>query len=70
MAVPKKRTSHSKRNMRRSHDALTPRYGIVCPNCGDSVLRHRSCGSCGYYRGKLVGRIKDQAETSTQGDTD
>lgn len=52
MAVPKKRTSKSKRDMRRSHHSITPHNGIVCSNCGEPVLRHRVCTSCGYYRGK------------------
>ena len=54
MAVPKKRTSHSKRNMRRAHDALTRTYSIICPNCAEPTLRHRVCPSCGQYRGRQV----------------
>jgi large subunit ribosomal protein L32 len=54
MAVPKKRTSYSKRNMRRSHHALERTYAIVCPKCGEAVLRHRACTACGTYRGKQV----------------
>lgn len=54
MAVPKKRTSKSKRNMRRSHHFLERTFAIVCPNCGEPVLRHRVCESCGQYRGKQV----------------
>ena len=34
MAVPKKKTSKSKRDMRRSHDSLTPAGTSVCPSCG------------------------------------
>ncbi|MCL4134936.1 UNVERIFIED_CONTAM: hypothetical protein GTU68_029232 [Idotea baltica] len=54
MAVPKKRTSKSKRNMRRSHDSLTRSYAIVCPNCGESQERHRACSACGQYKGSQV----------------
>ena len=54
MAVPKKRTSKSKRNMRRSHDALTRTYAVICPQCGETTLRHRACGACGHYRGKQI----------------
>jgi large subunit ribosomal protein L32 len=60
MAVPKKRTSKSKRNMRRAHDALTPTYAIICPNCGEPVLRHRACKGCGYYRGRQVVAVKSK----------
>jgi large subunit ribosomal protein L32 len=54
MPVPKKRTSHSKRNMRRSHHALMPGFSIVCPKCGAAQARHRACPECGTYRGKQI----------------
>lgn len=61
MAVPKKRTSHSRRNMRRSHHALKPQLGVVCPKCAEPVLRHRACASCGEYRGKAVKTVSASA---------
>ena len=54
MAVPKKKTSKSRRNMRRSHDALRPVASIECPNCGEQKLPHHVCGSCGHYDGREV----------------
>jgi large subunit ribosomal protein L32 len=55
MAVPKKRTSSSARNMRRSHDALTANASTeVCPACGELKLRHQVCLHCGKYRGRKV----------------
>ena len=54
MASPKKRTSKSKRNMRRSHHALAPRNTVICQECGAQKLRHRACMSCGFYRGRVV----------------
>ena len=54
MAVPKKKTSVSRRNMRRSHDALKGSNSIECPNCGAPKLSHHICGSCGHYRGRQV----------------
>ena len=54
MAVPKKKTSKSKRNMRRSHDAIKGKFTSVCTNCGEGVLRHRVCKECGHYRGRKV----------------
>lgn len=62
MAVPKKRTSHSKRNMRRSHDALTRTYAVLCPNCAEPVLRHRACSGCGQYRGRQVVKAAAEAQ--------
>ncbi len=54
MAVPKRRTSASKRDKRRSHDALTAPHVISCPQCGEPTLRHRVCPHCGTYRGRKV----------------
>ena len=54
MAVPKKKTSKSRRNMRRSHHALKAVSAIECPNCGEVKLPHHVCGSCGYYDGREV----------------
>ena len=55
MAVPKKRTSKSRRNMRRSHDALKFTAAVdLCPACGELKERHRICISCGTYRGRQV----------------
>ena len=62
MAVPKKRTSKSKRNMRRAHDFLTRTYSIVCSNCGNPTLPHHMCGSCGYYRGRQIKQIQQEAQ--------
>jgi len=54
MAVPKKRTSHSRRNMRRSHHNITAVCASECANCGEPKLHHHVCGSCGHYRGRDV----------------
>ena len=53
MAVPKKKTSHSRKNMRRAHDALTAPNVIYC-ECGEPTLPHRACSSCGTYKGRQV----------------
>ncbi len=55
MAVPKRRTSRSKRNMRRAnHDKVAAPTVVGCPNCGDPMVPHRVCPACGFYRGKKV----------------
>lgn len=54
MAVPKKKTSKSRRNMRRAHDALPIKQAGECSNCGTSKLSHHMCASCGYYRGRQI----------------
>ena len=47
MAVPKRKTTPSKRNMRRSHHALKPANYQECKNCGELHLPHNLCAACG-----------------------
>lgn len=54
MAVPKKKVSRSRRNMRRSHHALRAPNLVECPNCGERKLPHHLCRACGYYGGREV----------------
>ena len=54
MAVPKKKVSKSRRDMRRSHHRLKPIAHIECPNCGERTLPHHVCAACGHYRGREV----------------
>ena len=43
MGVPKRRTSKSKKGMRRSHDALVPIALNICPQCKLAVPPHKVC---------------------------
>ena len=54
MAVPKKKVSKSRRDMRRSHLALKTVNVVVCPNCGESRLPHNMCSTCGMYNGRQI----------------
>ena len=54
MAVPKKKISRARRDMRRSHHALAADAHIECPNCGELVRPHHVCGACGYYKDREV----------------
>ena len=54
MAVPKRKTSPSKKGMRRSHHALTPNAYQECPNCGELKRPHNMCDACGHYNGRLI----------------
>lgn len=55
MAVPKKRMSRRRRDMRRAHDAIKFTAAVeICENCGDMKLRHRICEGCGFYRGRQL----------------
>lgn len=59
MAVPKRRTSKARKRKRRSHHALPQVRYNLCNNCGEPVLPHRVCRSCGYYKGKPVIKAKE-----------
>ena len=54
MAVPKRRVSKMKKNVRRSHLALSTPGMVTCSNCGDLTLSHRVCPNCGFYKGRQV----------------
>ena len=54
MAVPKRKTSPSKRNMRRSHDSLKKINVILDKESGEPRLSHRLDLSTGTYNGKQV----------------
>jgi len=53
MAVPKKRTSRSRRGMRRSHDSIDGVTLSVDQTTGETHLRHHMTAS-GYYRGRQI----------------
>jgi len=55
MAVPKKKTSKRRRDMRRAHDALKFTAAVEpCDKCGELKQRHHVCAACGTYRGRQV----------------
>ena len=54
MAVPKKRTSRTRRDKRRAnHKAGKARLNL-CPRCHSPRLPHRVCPTCGTYKGREV----------------
>lgn len=53
MAVQQNRKTSSRRDMRRSHDALAPEALSVEPTTGEVHRRHHVSPD-GYYRGKKV----------------
>ena len=56
MAVPKKKTSVSRKGLRRAGHThkLSSKQTMSCPNCGDRVLFHHVCPACGTYKGREV----------------
>ncbi len=53
MAVPKRKTTPSKRKQRRSHDAITCPNVVTEQTTGEYTLPHHISVN-GYYRGKKV----------------
>lgn len=60
MAVPKKKTSKSRRDMRRSHLSISAVNVSACKNCGELKLPHHLCEVCGFYNGRAV--LKDKRD--------
>lgn len=54
MAVPKKKTSSSRRNMRRSHDSLSGAAYIEDKDSGELRRPHHIDLKTGKYRGRQV----------------
>jgi large subunit ribosomal protein L32 len=54
MAVPRKKVSKSKRNMRRAHHRLAKVNLVECGNCGELKRSHHICDACGHYNGREV----------------
>ena len=59
MAVPKRKTSKSKRNMRRSHSAIRSINIIEDKESGEPRLSHTIDLSTGIYNGKQIIKKKE-----------
>ncbi len=51
MAVPFRKVSKTRRNMRRTHYKITANGLVACTNCGAMIRPHRACTKCGFYKG-------------------
>ncbi len=60
MAVPKRKTSVSKRNMRRSHDSLKKINIILDKDSGEPRLSHNIDKSTGMYKGRQILKKKKE----------
>jgi large subunit ribosomal protein L32 len=54
MPMPKRKTSKSRRDKRRTHWNLKEVNLEECPRCHEMKLPHRACLECGYYNGKEI----------------
>jgi large subunit ribosomal protein L32 len=63
MAVPKRKLSKARKNKRRSNVwKLDMPAMAVCNRCGEIKAPHKVCGSCGYYKEKLVLSVLDSSD--------
>ena len=54
MPVPKKKTSKSRRDKRRSQGVVGPIGLNVCPQCQSPRRPHRMCPVCKTYKGREI----------------
>ena len=62
MAVPKRKTTPSKRNMRRSHDSIGNLNIIEDKESGEPRLSHKIDLSTGMYNGRQVLKKKSEKQ--------
>ena len=60
MAVPFRRTSITKKRMRRTHLKKVAAGLVECPNCKAAIRPHRACANCGFYKGKEVIKVSEE----------
>ena len=60
MAVPKRKTSVSKRNMRRSHHSLKQINILIDKDSGEPRLSHQIDKSTGMYKGRQILKSKSK----------
>jgi len=58
--LPKKKHSRTRRDKRRTHDALEASNLVQCSNCGEMRLPHRVCPACGHYKGREVFEVEEK----------
>ena len=49
MAVPFRRTSKTRKALRRANIKLATVKLVACTNCGAMIKPHHVCGKCGFY---------------------
>ena len=62
MAVPFRKVSKTRRNMRRTHYKITANGLVECTNCGAKIRPHRACPKCGFYKGVDTSASKEEKE--------
>ncbi|HOQ15931.1 MAG TPA: 50S ribosomal protein L32 [Defluviitaleaceae bacterium] len=58
MAVPKGKVSKARKNKRKANWKLTAPNLVKCEKCGELMMPHRACKSCGTYNNKVVVNVE------------
>lgn len=58
--LPKRKVSKTRRDKRRTHDALSLKHLVACSNCGEYHVAHHVCPKCGSYKGEQVIEMKEK----------
>lgn len=61
MAVPFRKTSKTRKRMRRTHYKLESNELVKCSECGAFIKPHRVCKQCGTYKGNQEIQTKEKA---------
>ena len=61
MAVPKRKTSKSRRDKRRAQHGISAPRVATCENCGSPKRAHHVCPTCKTYRGREVAPLRAPA---------
>lgn len=54
MPLPKRQHSKQRGRKRRTHWKVRLSGTGKCPNCQKSILAHRICPFCGFYKGQKI----------------
>jgi len=60
MAVPFRRTSKTKKRMRRTHLKKEAPTVTTCKKCGAALRPHRACTKCGNYKNENVLEVQEE----------
>lgn len=68
MAVPFRKVSKTRRDMRRTHYKVTANGLVECTNCGAKIRPHRACPKCGFYKGVSTSKeeVKQEVKKTTK----
>ena len=59
-AVPFRRTSKTKKRMRRTHLKKEVGEVLKCSKCGAALRPHRACTKCGNYKNNEVIKVSEE----------